>query len=115
MKAQAIVEFALILPLLLLILLGGAQLGLLIVADMRLEHAVMEGTIAGAQEPAVPQRCNVAEATTTQILGRVPAQIQCSQPGNLVTLRVSDDIVMILPFIAPTWRLDVEESSVVRR
>ena len=112
---QALVEAALVTPLLLLIILGGAQIGLLILAEMRLTHAVMEGVVAGASEPVVSQRCDTAITATEQVLGHSPTSMQCSGPGNLITLRASEEIALIVPLFTRTWTINAEESAVVRQ
>jgi Flp pilus assembly protein TadG len=114
MRGQALIEFALVTPLILFIILGGAQVGLGIIHLMRLEHAVMEGVIAGASEPDVPSRCDVAEQVTGQVLGHVPTSMSCTQPGNLLTLEVHDDLTLIVPLFTRFWSISVTESAVVR-
>jgi Flp pilus assembly protein TadG len=116
MRGQALVEFALVTPLLLLIMLGGVQVGLGVIHLMRLEHAVMEGVIAGASEEQPSQRCDVAELVTIKVLRHVPTSMQCSltNPGNLLTIEAHDDLTLIVPLFTDIWTISATESAVVR-
>jgi len=51
-KGQAVVEFAIVLPLLLLLLLGMVNIGLAVQAQLVLTHAAWEGARAGAMAGA---------------------------------------------------------------
>lgn len=112
-SGQALVEFALILPILLFLILGGMQLGLLLIDRIQVQHAAQEGAIAGASEASVPRRCTVAEATVPKVLGRDPTEVRCTAPGDLMVVTVHD----VLPLVAPFgWNeVDVTARAQVRR
>jgi hypothetical protein len=80
----------------------------------RLEQAVMEGAIAGASEPDVPRRCDVAEQATGQVLGHAPTSLKCTAPGNLLTVEAHDDMTLIVPLFTSAWSIGATESALVR-
>jgi Flp pilus assembly protein TadG len=94
-----LVEFAIILPIFLLLILGQIQVSIWQRADYSLLHAATQGAIAGAEEPAVPRRCDVAEDTAERVLGHAPTSSKCTAPGNLLTLELTDAIGPIAPII----------------
>jgi Flp pilus assembly protein TadG len=113
MKGQAMVEFMLILPIFLFLILGGLQLGILLAARIQLQHAVQEGAIAGASEASVPRRCDVAEATVPRVLGRSPLEVRCTAPGDLLVVTVHDQVPVVVPFASGV--VDVTGRALVRR
>lgn len=112
-SGQALVEFALVLPLLLFLILGGMQLGLLLIDRLEVEHAAAEGAVAGAGEASVPRRCDVAEATVPRVLGRDPTSVTCTAPGDMLVVSVHDEIPLVVPF--GPHSVDVTARAVVRR
>jgi hypothetical protein len=113
-RGQALVEFALVTPLLLFMILGGLQLGLIAISRIELQHAVQEGAIAGASEPLVPRRCDVAKATVPRILGRAPQKVRCHAPGQMLVVDATDTVPRLTPFPIP---LDISATgrAIVRR
>jgi Flp pilus assembly protein TadG len=107
-----LIEFALVLPLMLVLILGVFQVGLLLLMRTELVHAAQQGAIAGAAEPAVPRRCTTAIATAEVIYGSAPDDSQCAQPGNIVTLRLLDAVPVVSPF--GPWTVDVTARAVTR-
>lgn len=97
------VEFALILPLQLLLILGALQVGLALVTRIQLVHAAQQGAVIGASEPVVSQRCDRAIEAATTVYGSAPDAAECSQPGNVVQLRLTDAATVIGPF--GTWNV----------
>src|SRR5580704_3148079 len=87
-KGQALVEMALLAPVLVLLLLGGAQVGEISYSQISLDSAAREGARAGV---AVP---NVALGWDT--LGTVPSSYQCTSAdfddvtGNPICIAVVD-------------------------
>jgi Flp pilus assembly protein TadG len=104
------VEFALVTPILLLMILGLFQMGLGLLANMQLVHAANQGVIAGANHPAIPQRCDTAITTAETVYGGELDDAQCVQPGNVVTLTLTDTVPMVSPF--GPWTLDVTARAV---
>ena len=95
---MVMIEFALVTPILLLMILGLFQMGLGLLVNMQLVHAANQGAVAGANEPAVPQRCATAIATAETVYGGELDDAQCVQPGNLVTLTLTDTVRAVSPF-----------------
>jgi uncharacterized iron-regulated membrane protein len=106
------IEFALVLPIMLVLILGVFQVGLLLLVRTELTHAAQQGALAGAADPAVPQRCDTAIATAEVIYGRAPDDAQCAQPGNVVELRLLDAVPVVSPF--GPWTVDVTGRAVTR-
>jgi Flp pilus assembly protein TadG len=104
-----VVEMALITPILLMLVLGTFQVGLAVLTATRLQHAAQQGATAGANESAVPQRCSTAESTAALVYDG-PLRTQCSQPGNVVTLNVSDTVPLVSPF--GPWTFSVTARAV---
>jgi Flp pilus assembly protein TadG len=95
---QAVVEMALVTPILLLLIVGVFQVGLALLTSLQLTHAATQGATAGANDPAVPQRCDTAIATAETIYAGSIDDAQCSQPGNVVVLTLTDAAPMVSPF-----------------
>jgi Flp pilus assembly protein TadG len=104
MKGQAMVEFALILPLMLLLILGLFQVGLAQLTATRLTHAAQQAAIAGAAEPSVSDRCDTATVTASVIYGSTPDDTQCTQPGNVITVHLTDAAEQVGPW--PVWHIE---------
>jgi hypothetical protein len=108
------VEFALILPLLLLLILGGLQVGLALLTRMELVHAASEAAIAGASTPAPPRRCPTALAVLAEVYGRDPDDARCT-PSARRQLEVR--AVVNLPLFIPGpdhWTIVVTERAAIR-
>jgi Flp pilus assembly protein TadG len=104
------VEMALITPILLLLILGVFQVGFGLLTSMRLTHAANQGATAGANETAVPRRCNTAISTAETVYSGELDSTECSQPGNVVTLTLTDTVPAVSPF--GPWTLDVTARAV---
>jgi Flp pilus assembly protein TadG len=92
------------------LILGTFQVGLLVLVQTQLTHAAQQGAVAGANEPAIPQRCDRAIATAVTVYGRTPADARCAQPGNVVTLSLLDAVPTVSPF--GRWTVDVTARAV---
>lgn len=114
MRGQALIEFALVAPLLLFLILGGLQLGFLFIGRMQLEHAATEAAIAGASEPSQRHRCDVAKATVPLVLGHKPDSVTCKATGKLVTVGASEHVALVSPLGIGNG-IDVTARAVVRR
>jgi len=112
-RGQALVEFALVLPLMLLIILGGMSLGFVFLDRMRLEHATMEAAIAGAS--VEEDRCEVAEEIIAAFYRAVPDEFQCSEDEERVQINASHRLPLLIPFAGDVLTIEVTESAVVRK
>jgi Flp pilus assembly protein TadG len=109
-QGVVMIEFALVTPILLLLIVGVFQVGLALLTSLTLTHAAQQGATAGANEPAVPRRCNTAIATAETVYSSDLEDAQCSQPGNVVTLTLTDTVPMVSPF--GPWTLDATARAV---
>jgi hypothetical protein len=121
-RGQALVEFALILPLLVMLSLGGVTVGLLLLDRYELQHAATEGAIAGADSrgfsnsnPSRAERCRDAVSTATRILGRRPMEASCTARGRMVELHLAENLPLLIPFVGDSWRIAVVARSEFRR
>jgi hypothetical protein len=122
LRGQAMVEFALILPLLLMLSLGGVTVGLLLLDRYELQHAATEGAISGAgirgasnSEPTRAERCRDAVSTAARILGRRPMEAGCEARGGMVELHLAESLPLLIPFVGDSWRVAVVARSEFRR
>lgn len=90
------VEFALILPLLLSLLLGSAAVGITMLRSLELHHAAIEAATAGATS-SDPDRCAVALTTATQVYGRAPSGSSCSTSATMVVVTLTDTVPWTVP------------------
>jgi hypothetical protein len=107
---QAMVEFALVLPLMMVLILGTFQVGFALLMQLQLTHAAQQAATAGANAEAVPQRCTVAEDTAHTVYAHELDDAHCSQPGNIVELTLTDTLPAVSPF--GPWTLDVTARAV---
>jgi Flp pilus assembly protein TadG len=94
---QALVEFAIVAPLLLFILVGGLGLGLALVDRYELQHAVTQGAIAGAAEHNPRRQCDEALRVERAILGRRPAGEACRTAARLLVVSADDPLPLPIP------------------
>ena len=87
-RGQATVEFALVLPLLVLCIAGLVWVGNLMVTQVRLEHAAREGARAAAVEPE--QAAAVARAAIRRSFGDAEAQTRTD--GDFVVVEVTAEV-----------------------
>lgn len=103
-RGQAVVEMALITPILLLLILGVIQSGFAMLTSLQLQHAAQQAVSDGADEPAVPQRCTVARSTAATVYGSEPDSVECSLTGGVLELQLADDAPVLGPFGSWTIR-----------
>lgn len=96
-RGQVLVEFAIITPILLLLLLGGIAIGLLVLSRIELQHAAQEAAIGGAQKNG----CTGALGLVPQVLGHEPDDKSCRETGNVVEVTLFEGGVGFTPFPLP--------------
>jgi Flp pilus assembly protein TadG len=99
MSGQAMVEFALILPLLLLLIVGSIWTSLYLQSSSRLQHAAQEGAVAGASAEEGTDRCERAIEATEAVLA-ADVDRECIVDGELVTVTLSGSIAVPPPLDA---------------
>jgi Flp pilus assembly protein TadG len=104
------VETALVTPILLLLIVGVFQVGLALMTSLTLTHAAQQGVTAGANNPAVPQRCDTATSTAETVYGGTLEDAKCTALGGTLTLRLTDTPPMVSPF--GPWTLNVTARAV---
>ena len=87
-RGQATVEFALILPLLVICVAGVVWIGLVVTTQVRLEHAAREGARAAAVEPLRAS----AQAATAVARSMPDAVVSTSVGGEYVVVSVSTEV-----------------------
>jgi hypothetical protein len=110
---QAIVEMALITPVLLFIVVGGLQVGMIMLTRLELSHAIAEAAVAGAIEPEPSQRCEVAEAVANEFF-EGELDIKCAEPGNFIRVTATHGLELFFPVIGPTLNIEVTHQAVRR-
>lgn len=126
-RGQALVELAIILPLMLLLLAGAIDLGRAFYLYIGMQNAAREGAAHGMANPAVPP-ASIDEAAITSAaraeLGGDPdldVDVECApdpdcvaiddEDGNLLTVTVSHDFNFVMPLI-PDLTLRTSSSAV---
>ncbi|HXS47577.1 MAG TPA: TadE family protein [Solirubrobacterales bacterium] len=109
-RGQALLELALVTPLILLIMLGGIGVGLLVLTRIELQHAAQEAAIAGASNGG----CASALGIVPQVLGYAPDDKECSEAGQLVEVTLSESVAEIAPMIPLPRTITVVGRAVVR-
>lgn len=112
MRAQALVEVALVTPLLLLLFLGALGLGIMLIDRVELQHAAQEGAVMGATSTGEP--CTDALAAAAAVLGRPAASQGCSVTDTTVTVSLHDELTLPVPIFGPSVSVDVAERGMIR-
>jgi Flp pilus assembly protein TadG len=113
MRGQAIVELALVMPLLLFVVLGGIWIGLLLVDRMELQHAAQEGAVMGVTASASADPCTTALGAAETVLGRPAAYATCSIDGaSTLSVELHDEIPPLVPMFGPVTVRVVERGIV---
>ncbi len=108
-RGQAIAEFALVSPLLLLFLLGVFDFGRAVSAYITLSHAVREGARAGIYTSSTDSDIRNAINSQAGILGNLPdsnISISPSYPrasGANLQVSVAYDFTAITPLVSAFW------------
>ncbi len=105
-KGQTMVEFALILPLLLFLLLGIIQFGIILNGQITVTSAAREGArvaVVGEGDDVVETRVRNALAGSLMVdaVSAVIEIIRPAQSGDELTVRVQSSVPIIVPMIPP--------------
>jgi TadE-like protein len=103
---QALVEFAIILPLLLLLILEVIAFSLFAFQQSRLQHAAQQVAIYASND-----ECSGALGKVPQVLGFEPDFKSCSVFPQYIEITLGDDFPQVAPII-PTW-IEVNARSLV--
>jgi hypothetical protein len=110
-KGQALVEMAMMMPILLVLILGIAWVGMAQLMALRLAHAAAEGAIAGAVNPG--DSCGEAVARARQVYALPLDDATCDVTGQVIEVRLTDTLHFWTPWAA-TFTLDRAERAVLR-
>ena len=113
-RGQALVEFALILPLLLFVILGGIQVGLAMTVRYELVVAAAEGADTGALDRTPETRCSTALAATAAVYGHPLASSDCRLPTGLVEVTAAVDLPLVFPLFGASWHISVTQRAEIR-
>jgi predicted metal-binding membrane protein len=108
-RGQALVELALVTPILLLLIIGSLALGALVLQRIQMQHAANETAVAVAQHPS---GCSVAGARVGQLLGFAPSSVACSSGGQMITVSLAHAFPVIAPLV-PTY-VEVSGRAIIR-
>lgn len=103
------VEFALVLPILLVLVVAGLHLGLLLLDRQRVTHAAAETAINAASDP---QGCANAEVVARSIYGAALDSVNCLSSGQEITVSVIHSFAALLPWLPDS--VHVTERAVIR-
>ncbi len=106
-RGQAIVEFALILPIMLGLIMATLWLSLFLVYRTQLQHVAQETVIAVAYED-----CNAATSAAAHILGHAPDNLVCKITGNVARVTVRESWPQMMPFLPSV--IAAEARAIVR-
>jgi hypothetical protein len=93
-SGQVLIEFALVLPLFLFIVVGGLGLGITLVNRMQLQHAAQEVAVEAATV-----NCTEALTRADALLGYQPQTATCDVSGQMVTVNLAHSFAALLPFL----------------
>lgn len=114
-RGQVLVEFALILPIQLMLFIGAFTVYDAASTRDDLKRAASEGAIAGASEPGPPRRCTHALDVADQVLGYHPTRKSCRREDDLIAVTLTEDLPIRIPFLpVSSWRIVVVERAAIR-
>lgn len=105
------IEMALMLPLLLVLILGIAWVGMVQLMALRLAHAAAEGAIAGAGNAG--DSCGVAVSRATQVYGLPLDVATCAVSGQLLEVQLRDTLHFWTPWTS-VFGIERTERAVLR-
>ncbi len=100
LRGQALAEFALVLPLLLFIVVGGLGLGLTMLHRLQLQHAAQE-----VASEAATTDCSAALERVDDLLGYQTATATCDVAGQLVTVVLAHSYPALMPGLPESIRV----------
>jgi Flp pilus assembly protein TadG len=112
MRGQALLEAALVLPILLFVFLGGISIGLIVLDKYELQHAATEGAIVGASSPS--ERCANAKEAAIRVLGRRPSSISCVARARVIELTVAENLPIFIPVLENPFPIRVTGRAAIR-
>lgn len=101
------VEFALILPIMLGLIMATLWLALFLGYRTQLQHVAQETVIAVAYED-----CNAATSAAADVLGHAPDELVCKITGDVAHVTVSESWPQMMPFLPSV--LAAEARAIVR-
>lgn len=124
-KGQSLVEFALILPLLLLLIMGIIQFGLVFLGYISVSNAAREGARVGivqttysqAQSKAIEKVNDTFEVTPTLTKSGNAVVVSTFNPGDPFSVTVNGKVNIIVPFldlVFPSGEFPVAGVSIMR-
>lgn len=118
-QGQSLVEFALLVPILLILLLGVLDLGRIFYVMVALKDAADEGATYAAIRPSDTDGIRLRTAEATDALVQIdPAQVVVARPAQLVpgapiTVTIAHAFQFFNPFVAPVLPNSVNNSIVL--
>jgi Flp pilus assembly protein TadG len=104
-----LVEFAIILPIVLMLVVGGLHLGLLVLDRTRVTHTAQEAAVGAATNP---QGCANVEVVARRIYGSALDAVSCTSNGQEVTVSVTHQFAALLPWLPD--QVHATERAVIR-
>jgi len=104
-KGQALVEFAIILPILLLLVMGILQFGMMLNAYLSIENAAREGARAGIMGSSDAEIRNLVIATSPSLdpenltVSITPNETNRTS-GDTLTIKITYNYTLIVPIIS---------------
>jgi Flp pilus assembly protein TadG len=104
-------EFALILPILLVLELAVLFIGLATLDAQRLTFAAQQGAQAGADNPA--DSCGKALEVADHVYGQKPTSEECDVQGQYITVELIHQMALTIPFAPPFVTITAHAEAVV--
>lgn len=112
MRGQALVEFALILPIMLIVILGTIGVGFLFLVRMEITHAAQEAAEWGARNPQPD--CAAVLVRVDHVFGRKPSGSDCKITGDMVEVTVWQETPVVVPLVPLPTEVNVTQRALIR-
>lgn len=112
MRGQAMAEFALILPIMLVLILGTIGVGFLFLIRMEITHAAQEAAEWGASHPQAD--CAAVLVRVDQVYGRAPSGSSCVTHADMVEVTVWQETPVVVPLVPLPTEVTVTQRALVR-